>query len=124
MSKYLNKLIVGDCIKGIKEIPDEFVHLILSDIPYGIGAEDWDVLHDNKKFCLPRLKPWTRKKQEPSLRREASQLMDGLKQTVKYQSNTMSGAPLGQKNGCALLNRVVLFSYSRVAATLTDVFRH
>jgi site-specific DNA-methyltransferase (adenine-specific) len=23
------------------------VHLILSDIPYGIGAEDWDVLHDN-----------------------------------------------------------------------------
>lgn len=48
MSNYLNKLIVGDCIKGIKEIPDEFVHLILSDIPYGIGAEDWDVLHDNK----------------------------------------------------------------------------
>jgi site-specific DNA-methyltransferase (adenine-specific) len=48
MSKYLNKLIVGDGIKGIKEIPDDFVHLILSDIPYGIGAEDWDVLHDNK----------------------------------------------------------------------------
>ena len=23
------------------------VHLILSDIPYGIGIDDWDVLHKN-----------------------------------------------------------------------------
>ena len=48
MNTYLNKVINGDGIVEIKGIPDEFVHLILSDIPYGIGAEDWDVLHDNK----------------------------------------------------------------------------
>ncbi len=48
MSEHLNKLFVGDSISGIKVIPNDFVHLILSDIPYGIGAEDWDVLHDNK----------------------------------------------------------------------------
>ncbi|MEN9434528.1 MAG: hypothetical protein RLZZ422_2117, partial [Pseudomonadota bacterium] len=29
-------------------LPTQSMHLILSDIPYGIGAEDWDVLHDNK----------------------------------------------------------------------------
>lgn len=48
MEKYLDKLIVGDGISGLKKLPDNLAHLILSDIPYGIGAEDWDVLHDNK----------------------------------------------------------------------------
>jgi site-specific DNA-methyltransferase (adenine-specific) len=37
----------GDCITRMKQMPAESVHLILSDIPYGIGADDWDVLHDN-----------------------------------------------------------------------------
>lgn len=43
----LNQLIQGDCIKLIRELPPSSVHLILSDIPYGIGAEEWDVLHQN-----------------------------------------------------------------------------
>lgn len=47
MEDLYNKLFVGDSITGIKRLPDNFVDLILSDIPYGIGAEDWDVLHDN-----------------------------------------------------------------------------
>lgn len=37
----------ADCIKSLKDIPDHSIHLILSDIPYGIGFEDWDVLHSN-----------------------------------------------------------------------------
>lgn len=48
MNKYLNKVISCDGIMEIKGIPENYAHLILSDIPYGIGAEDWDVLHDNK----------------------------------------------------------------------------
>ena len=36
-----------DCIAGMARVPGSSAHLILSDIPYGIGAEDWDVLHDN-----------------------------------------------------------------------------
>lgn len=42
-----NRLIEGDCVTGLKSIPPQSVHLILSDIPYGIGTEEWDVLHDN-----------------------------------------------------------------------------
>ena len=38
----------GDSIQLIKTIEDESVHLILSDIPYGINCDDWDVLHSNK----------------------------------------------------------------------------
>jgi site-specific DNA-methyltransferase (adenine-specific) len=42
-----NAAYVCDSIQVLKDIPDETVHLILSDIPYGIGTEEWDVLHKN-----------------------------------------------------------------------------
>lgn len=47
MNKYLNKVINADSIIAMSDLPDNYAHLILSDIPYGIGAEEWDVLHDN-----------------------------------------------------------------------------
>ncbi len=43
----MNQLFHTDGIQAIKHLPESSVHLILSDIPYGIGAEDWDVLHEN-----------------------------------------------------------------------------
>lgn len=43
----VNRVLHGDCIELLRSVPDSSVHLILSDIPYGIGAEDWDVLHNN-----------------------------------------------------------------------------
>mgnify|MGYP005853847147 CR=1 FL=1 len=46
-SSYMNKIIKGNCIDILKNIESNSIHLILSDIPYGIGADDWDVLHDN-----------------------------------------------------------------------------
>ena len=46
-SSYINKIIHGNCIDVVKNIESDSIHLILSDIPYGIGADDWDVLHEN-----------------------------------------------------------------------------
>jgi len=46
-SNYINKIIHGNCIDVVKNIESDSIHLILSDIPYGIGADEWDVLHDN-----------------------------------------------------------------------------
>jgi len=43
----LDDVLAGDSVELIRSLPTESVHLILSDIPYGIGAEDWDVLHTN-----------------------------------------------------------------------------
>jgi len=37
-----------DGIEAVKTLPSESVHLILSDIPYGIGVDEWDILHKNK----------------------------------------------------------------------------
>ncbi len=42
-----NNVYLHDGIKALKHLEDESLHLILSDIPYGIGAEEWDVLHNN-----------------------------------------------------------------------------
>lgn len=47
MIDYLNKVINADSIEAMRDMPGNFAHLILSDIPYGIGIDDWDVLHDN-----------------------------------------------------------------------------
>lgn len=43
----LDEIVQGDSVLRMKELSSCIGHLILSDIPYGIGAEDWDVLHDN-----------------------------------------------------------------------------
>jgi site-specific DNA-methyltransferase (adenine-specific) len=34
-------------VELLSSLEPESVHAVISDIPYGIGAEDWDVLHDN-----------------------------------------------------------------------------
>jgi site-specific DNA-methyltransferase (adenine-specific) len=43
----LNTIYKGDSIELIKNIDDNSIDLIASDIPYGIGVDDWDVLHNN-----------------------------------------------------------------------------
>ncbi len=43
----MDDIILGNSIEVIKNIPDITVHAIISDIPYGIGCDDWDVLHHN-----------------------------------------------------------------------------
>ena len=53
-----NKIIMGDSIELVKSLPDNSVHLILSDIPYGIGLDaEWDVLHDNKNSAYGGASP-------------------------------------------------------------------
>jgi site-specific DNA-methyltransferase (adenine-specific) len=47
-----NQVIHGDGISGVAKLPSDSIHLILSDIPYGIGADDWDVLHKNTNSAL------------------------------------------------------------------------
>lgn len=41
-----------DSIIGLKYIPTNSVHAIISDIPYGINYDDWDVLHSNTNKAL------------------------------------------------------------------------
>lgn len=40
----INKIYNIDCLEGMKYIDDKSIDIILSDIPYGINYDDWDVL--------------------------------------------------------------------------------
>lgn len=44
----MDNIFLGDSIDIIKTISPAAIHAIISDIPYGIGFDDWDVLHNNK----------------------------------------------------------------------------
>ena len=61
MEEFLNKVINSDSITGMENIPTASVHLILSDIPYGIGKEDWDILHDNRNSAFLGTSPAQKK---------------------------------------------------------------
>lgn len=52
-----SRLLLGNSIKEIQTIDDSSVHLILSDIPYGISFSDWDVLHSNTNSALGGASP-------------------------------------------------------------------
>jgi site-specific DNA-methyltransferase (adenine-specific) len=48
----IDSIILGDSIEKIKSFPDNHVHSIISDIPYGICYSKWDVLHSNTNTAL------------------------------------------------------------------------
>ena len=48
----INSIYHGDSIKIIKNVENNSIHLILSDIPYGISFDEWDVLHSNTNSAL------------------------------------------------------------------------
>jgi site-specific DNA-methyltransferase (adenine-specific) len=48
----LDKIILGDCVEILPSLPAESIDLIASDIPYGIAADHWDVLHENTNSAL------------------------------------------------------------------------
>ena len=48
----MNEIICGNSIDVVKRFANESIHAIISDIPYGIGFDDWDVLHHNTNSAL------------------------------------------------------------------------
>lgn len=43
----MNEILSGDCRTLLPSVPSDSVDAVITDIPYGIGYEDWDVLHNN-----------------------------------------------------------------------------
>lgn len=55
------ELVHGDSIEVLKTFETESIDLVVSDIPYGISAEDWDVLHSNTNSALGGQSPAQKK---------------------------------------------------------------
>lgn len=51
-SIYLNKITNADCIEHLSHLDKHSIDLFLSDIPYGISLDYWDVLHNNTNSAL------------------------------------------------------------------------
>ncbi len=49
---YLDKITLADCREHMYLLADNSIDLFLSDIPYGINLDDWDVLHNNTNSAL------------------------------------------------------------------------
>ena len=49
---YLDKITLGDCREHLPMLGDHSIELLLSDIPYGINLDDWDVIHSNTNSAL------------------------------------------------------------------------
>lgn len=49
---YLNKIVNDDCLNHLSKLEDNSIDLFLSDIPYGINLDEWDVLHKNTNSAL------------------------------------------------------------------------
>ena len=49
---YLDRITRGDCRDHIPRLANNSIELFLSDIPYGISLDDWDVLHNNTNSAL------------------------------------------------------------------------
>jgi len=52
MNPPFDEIVNDDCLNVLPKIQSDSVHLILSDIPYGICVDEWDVLHENTNSAL------------------------------------------------------------------------
>lgn len=48
----MKEIWLGDSLSLIRQVKTESIDLILSDIPYGINYEEWDILHGNTNTAL------------------------------------------------------------------------
>ncbi len=46
IGQYLNKVIQGDCLEVMKNIPDKSIDMVLCDLPYGTTQNKWDSVID------------------------------------------------------------------------------
>ena len=107
----MNKLIQGDCLEIMKDIPDKSVDLILCDLPYGTTACSWDeiipfdklweqyerIIKDNGAIILTASQPFTSKLVVSNIKmfkyewiwekQKASNFMSFKYQPAKYHEN-------------------------------------
>jgi DNA modification methylase/DNA-binding Xre family transcriptional regulator len=52
IDNFVNKVVQGDCLEVMKQLPDKSVNMILCDLPYGTTQNKWDSVIDLEKLWL------------------------------------------------------------------------
>ena len=55
IEEWRNKVVQGDCLELIKQLPDKSVDLIITDPPYGVGIK-YDIYNDNEENWIKLMK--------------------------------------------------------------------
>lgn len=55
------KLIQGDCLEKMKEIPDKSIDMVLGDLPYGLTSCDWDKIIPMNDYVIIKDKKYDEK---------------------------------------------------------------
>ena len=76
-------LLFGDCLERMKEIPDASVDVCISDIPYGIDFDTWDITHANSNSALLGQSP---KNVESKLFKSRGKPLNGWSQDDKFRT--------------------------------------
>ena len=76
-------LMLGDCLERMKEIPDGSVDVCISDIPYGIDFDTWDITHNNSNSALLGQSP---KNMESKLFKSRGKPLNGWSQEDKQRT--------------------------------------
>ena len=50
MDRWLNKIICGDCLEVMRELPDKSVDLVVTDPPYNINIAQWDIIPNYEQW--------------------------------------------------------------------------
>ena len=50
IDRFINKVIEGDCLEVMKDIPEQSIDMILCDLPFGITQNKWDTVIDFQRL--------------------------------------------------------------------------
>lgn len=114
----IDTLIQGDSIEILKTFPDSSVHAIISDIPYGIGLDDWDILHNNTNSVYGGSSP-AQIAGGGLFKRRGNPSTDGARLTKESPANIRTGAHAGRESGCESSSPAGRASSLREGVTLT-----
>ena len=92
--RYLDKITHADCREHLPQLEDDSVELLLSDIPYGIAMDDWDVLHSNQNSALLGESPAQQGK--PAFKRRGKPINGWSARIATSARNTKTGAAPGR----------------------------
>lgn len=76
-------LMLGDCVKRMKNMSSESVDCVITDAPYGIDFSEWDVLHNNNNSALLGKSPAN---EGSSVFKSRGKPLNGWSEEDKYKS--------------------------------------
>ena len=116
-----NKIVCGDAIKLLEQVKPNSIHLVLSDIPYGIALDEWDVFTCKHKFRTSWKITSAGRKKCFQASGESNQWV--VKRRSEHsKKNIKIGAFLGRISYILWWKKAVVYSFSARAEHCTELW--